>query len=188
MNLFALSRRRTRRRERGSVFVIVLLALVVLTILGLALAFVTQGELQIGANERVITHMFYASDSGISIAIARVLASALRDEVTLTLPSSKTIAGGGTTKNLRDDLYITRFIPILASACAMCQINNDTAYNQPQKRVNNVVTVYASRIGSDGGQDTTLSQTTLSSMVDLQPVPLPADAAASTGDINKLKY
>ena len=36
--------------------------------------------------------------------------------------------------------------------------------------------------------DVTLAQTTLSSMVDVQPVPLPADAAASTGDITKLKY
>ena len=42
------------RSEAGSAYVITLLALVVLTILALSLALVTQTEVQVGSNERTV--------------------------------------------------------------------------------------------------------------------------------------
>ena len=55
------------RSEEGSSYVIALLALFVLTILGLALVVLTQNEVQIGANERTINRVFYAAEAGAAV-------------------------------------------------------------------------------------------------------------------------
>ena len=64
---------RKRAHQQGSAYVITLLALVVLTILALSLTLVTQSEMQIGTNERIIQRIFYAADSGIAATTARAL-------------------------------------------------------------------------------------------------------------------
>ena len=65
----------SRRHEAGSAYIITLLALVVLTILALTLALVTQTEVQVGANEKTANRTFYAADSGLGIAAAEALTS-----------------------------------------------------------------------------------------------------------------
>ena len=62
-----------RPAERGSAYLVALLVLVLLTIIGLSLSLITQTEMQIGANERLIERSFYVADSGISLATARTL-------------------------------------------------------------------------------------------------------------------
>ena len=62
-----------RRAQRGSAFVIVLLAILLLTTLGLSLALVTETEMQMGGNERVINQTFYAADSGLQAALGKLL-------------------------------------------------------------------------------------------------------------------
>jgi len=64
-----------RSSEAGSAYVITLLALVVLTILALSLALVTQTEVQVGANEKTVNRTFYAADSGLGISVAEILAN-----------------------------------------------------------------------------------------------------------------
>ena len=61
------------RSEAGSAYVITLLALVVLTILALSLALVTQTEVQVGSNERTVSRTFYSADSGLGVAVAEAL-------------------------------------------------------------------------------------------------------------------
>ena len=65
--------KRRNSSEAGSAYIMVLLALVVLTIMGLSLSFMTQTELQIGANERVTTRVFYAADAAVDAALANVM-------------------------------------------------------------------------------------------------------------------
>lgn len=55
----------------GSVFIVALLALVLLTVIGLSLALVTETEMLLGGNEQVITETFYASETGVSVAIGQ---------------------------------------------------------------------------------------------------------------------
>jgi hypothetical protein len=62
-----------RASEAGSAYLVAILALVVLTIVGLALALITQTEMQIGSNERSVERAFYAADSGIALATAKTL-------------------------------------------------------------------------------------------------------------------
>ena len=67
-------RRRTRRAwddERGSVFIVALLALVLLTVIGLSLALVTETEMLLGGNEKIITETFYAAEVGVNVAIGQ---------------------------------------------------------------------------------------------------------------------
>ncbi|HEX2551919.1 MAG TPA: PilX N-terminal domain-containing pilus assembly protein, partial [Nocardioidaceae bacterium] len=63
------------RREAGSAYLTTLLALVVLTILAMALIFVTGTEVQVATNERNINRTFYSADSGLGVAAGQVLVS-----------------------------------------------------------------------------------------------------------------
>lgn len=65
--------RNRRGGERGSIFIIVLLALVLLTVIGLSLALITETEMLIGSNERITTETFYAAEIGVSAAVAQLL-------------------------------------------------------------------------------------------------------------------
>ena len=67
---------RAAEKERGSVFVVALLALVMLTVIGLSLALVTETEMLLGGNEQVITENFYAGDAGAAVAIGQALLGA----------------------------------------------------------------------------------------------------------------
>ena len=71
---------RTLRRQQGSVYILALLVLLILTIVGLALSLVTQSEMQIGVNERLGHQAFHAATSGIDIAMAKALGLTLTAE------------------------------------------------------------------------------------------------------------
>ena len=64
---------RASNAERGSVFIVALLALVLLTVIGLSLALVTETEMLLGGNEQIITETFYASETGVSVAIGQAM-------------------------------------------------------------------------------------------------------------------
>ncbi len=65
---------RTRRQgERGSIFIVALMVLVMLTVIGLSLALVTETEMLIGGNEQVIHETFYAAETGLSVAVSQLL-------------------------------------------------------------------------------------------------------------------
>jgi hypothetical protein len=64
-----------RDEEKGSAFVITLLAMVVLGIILLSLSVITQTERQIAANELTSNRVLYASDSGLNLGVAKLLTS-----------------------------------------------------------------------------------------------------------------
>jgi hypothetical protein len=65
--------RSRRRSEAGSAYIIALLVLVVLSLLGLGLALISQTEVQIGANELTSHRALYNAENGIHLALARKL-------------------------------------------------------------------------------------------------------------------
>ncbi len=161
------------RHQRGTAFILVLLALVVLTIFGVALTFITQAELQVGANERLANRAFYTADSGIGIMTARVLVKNDRSPQTLT--TSSTVLGASSA--VTDEVDSSAFMPILDAPCNLCQINNSTSYNSNYKRVNNLVTSTGSRVGiAADGTRSVLAQQVLSAMVDIQPTQIDANS------------
>src|SRR5262249_39687301 len=130
-----------RRGEQGSSYVIALLALFVLTILGLALVVVTQNEVQIGANERTINRVFDAADSGLEVGAAQTLTSRDYAPMTLTLPESHP---GGPNNNIAEVVHVTALTPIAIARCNWCPAN---ANGVPQFfKVNHVVNATSDRL------------------------------------------
>lgn len=62
-----------RHGERGSVFIVALMVLVMLTVIGLSLALVTETEMLIGGNEQVINETFFAAETGLAVAVTQLM-------------------------------------------------------------------------------------------------------------------
>jgi hypothetical protein len=170
------------RSEAGSAYVITLLALVVLTILALSLALVTQTEVQVGSNERTVSRMFYAADSGLGVAVAEALLVNNNPDSPAGLPSSRTVllnkvsvgAGSSLSTNVADRVTISAFVPIQYVRCDLCQSEEG---KQKFWRVNHAVSATSERIawtgsGAPPADATLLGQKTLSGMFQFEPWPL----------------
>jgi Tfp pilus assembly protein PilX len=168
-------------RERGSAYVVTLLALVVLTILALSLTLVTQSEMQIGVNERIIQRVFYAADSGVAATTARALVTNDFSGRTVILEEPDTSA----LMNHRSSVEISPLVPILDSPCNLCEVNNAGTYSErAYRKIGHAVTVNASRIG--GPDDTRTAFKTISAMIDFQPWKDPPQAYLPIDDPTEL--
>ncbi len=167
-----------RGSEAGSAYIITLLALVVLTILALSLALVTQTEIQIGANEKTVNRIFYSADTGLGIAAATALTSSSYAGRTVLL--NRTITLGNL--NTADRVTISPMVPISTVRCNWCPANDDGV---PKFwRVNHFVSATAQRIAWDGNTWNGISnpppaglavlgQKRLSGMFEFEPWPTP---------------
>ena len=168
-----------RRGERGSSYVIALMALFVLTILGLALVVMTQNEVQIGANERTINRVFFAADSGLGVAAAKTLTA--RD-YTPTVMSLKEGTPGGGNNQIAEVVSVTGLMPLSISRCNWCPAN---ANGVPQFfKVNHVVNATADRLAWNGAgappsTATNLGEKVLGVMYEFQPWPSPPTSSVS---------
>lgn len=174
------------QRQHGSAYIVTLLALVVLTILALSLTLITQSEMQIGANERIIQRIFYAADSGIAATTARALVTNDFSGRTLVLEEPDT----NQLLNFRNNVEISPLVPILDSPCNLCEINNAGTYSErAYRKINHAVTVNASRLG--GADDTQTAFKTISAMIDFQPWKDPPQAYLPIDDpdaLAKIKF
>ena len=162
--------------ERGSAFIVALLVLVVLTIVGLALTFMTQTEMRIGANEREANRTFYASDSGIQVSTAATLWTANTSQ-TLQIVLNTTLQDTGVSTapptTFYDQVVVTPLYAIHNQPCPFCQVNQ----NQQVKYsyTTHVVNVTTSRMGSNGPAANpftqVMAQKIVASMIGLQPSP-----------------
>ncbi len=158
---------RFRRPQRGSVYIITLVVLLVLTVLGLSTVLITQSEMQIGVNERLNETMFYAAGSGIDLATAKALTIPDLRAMRLDHVVPRTLPG----LNVRNRVDISKFRPILISPCDLCQINEGLSY----AKQNHQVQAAASRIGWQGPPSpvpadvTPLAQSVLEMMIAFQP-------------------
>jgi Tfp pilus assembly protein PilX len=132
----------TRRGERGSAYVAVLLALVVLTIIGLSLVMVTQTEVQLGANERTITRTLYGADSGIQISVVRHLL--LPNDDAFTFIQNRAQLGG---VQIAERVQTSQFKPISTANCDWCPANEN---GDKYVTVNNTVTSTGQRVSWSG--------------------------------------
>ena len=71
-------------KESGSAYILVLMVLLVLTLLGLVLAFITQSEVEVGANERTVNRVFYGAEAGVTAAVTNLLIANDRSAQDLT--------------------------------------------------------------------------------------------------------
>ncbi len=115
------SPRTGRPSEAGSAYLATLLVLVVLTILGLSLAVITQTEVLIGGSEKQATRQLFNANSGINIATATEMVSAGSAAHKFTLPDphgDDLRPGHGRSPTRSAPLPTSRFTP--ASATSAC--------------------------------------------------------------------
>lgn len=172
---FSPASRRRPRVSAGSAYLVTLLALVVLTIMALGLSRVTQSEVLIGSNERTIQRVFYAADSGISIATANALVSADYSAKVVTLAEPGSLLG------VEYEVELSPFFPLMNAPCNLCQINDAGQYGGKQFFKNDYgVTSIATR--GDAAGTAVLARKTISALVEVQPQDLPVSALEPLGD------
>lgn len=160
-----------RRGEEGSAYIVALLAMVILTIVGLSLSLLTQTEMQLGDNERSAQRVFYAAEAGFSPSVAKALLDADYQPLELSLSEAGNLFG------LHNEVEVSAFFPILATPCDLCEINNAGAYGTKQYfEVTHAVTARGMRVGEDSAASGPIAQKTVSVMVDIQPSEALAEA------------
>lgn len=75
--------------ERGSVFVVALMVLVMLTVIGLSLALVTETEMLIGGNEQVISETQVVAEAGTAASIGQLMVANATDSKCLGVIASE---------------------------------------------------------------------------------------------------
>jgi len=173
-----------RPSEAGSAYLAALIVLVLLTIIGLSLSLITQTEMQIGSNERLIERAFYAADSGISLATAETLVTRRPAWSQIhTLPDLKNTL-------LQHKLDVSPFYPIGSAPCNLCDVNNAGQYGETNYyRVNHAVTSTAMREVT--GTTVSLAEKSITAMVEFQPWELPPEAVLAIQDdaqLAKIKF
>ena len=174
--------------ERGSAYVTVLLALVVLTILAMALLLITQTEVRVGANERVANRTFYSADSGLGVAAAEALARGRY--VTTTLILNETQTGD---QKVADRVEVLPLVPVLTVRCDWCPANDDGV---PEFwKVHHAATATAQRVSWSAADPLPPADAqvhaskTLSAMFEFQPWPTPpVESIADPEALRKIKF
>jgi Tfp pilus assembly protein PilX len=165
--------RRESSREEGSAYLVALLGLVVLTLLGLTLSVITQTEMKMGSNERVLQRVFYAADSGFGASLSRAMVQGDFSGKTYTLADTSSPAAF----NFRHSIDVTPLVPVLSAPCNLCQINNAGTYGAKQyHKVSHAVAVDALRVGGEIDNPSLVAQKALSAMLDVQPMESTPDA------------
>lgn len=168
-------RRIDLRSESGSVYLLALLVLLILTILGLALTLATEGEMQLGRNEELSKRNFYSADTGVAIATAKALVVPDLRSANIELVEPSDTPG----LNLRNRIEISALAPVQSGPCNLCQINPDS----PFLGIQHTLSVTSTRIGWTGEPDrppvdpVPLAQERMSVLVSFQPWRIETSAA-----------
>jgi hypothetical protein len=170
---------RHRKGESGSAYIIALMVLLVLTILGLALALVTQSGVQVGANERLVNRVFYASDSAIGEATMRALYAGDYRARIVDIPD----LGAPSGVNLATRISTSPFVPILDAPCHLCEINQGNDFYT----INHAINATSTRIGTTGSDEVPQAEKSLGVMLEIQPLQHNAEAARNLSDEAQLR-
>ena len=149
-----------RAGERGSAYLFALLALLVLTVIGLSLVVITQTEVQIGGAEKSASRVLFGADSGLRIqfGLSRFAATKPRKMILETATVGST--------DLEESVDVSPFFPIYSGPCSLCTVNlGDDRY----WAINYVVNAQAQRIGTAGTSTAPQASRRLSQMFFIQP-------------------
>lgn len=167
----------SRTGERGSAFVIALLVLVILTILGLSLAFITSGEVEVAKNERQINRVFYTADSGVAVAAARAMFN-----IGTPVDVDFTDKAGLPTAGVRNTTSLPAAVLINQTLCDLCSVGNDIEYGDVvYKKVTRVLTSEAKRV--DDAKSAVLGRKKVVATLEMLPM---QESVAPALEINAL--
>jgi hypothetical protein len=167
---------RNRDAQSGSAYIVVVIGLLVLSLLGLSLAFVTETEHLIGNNERTLERVLYAADAGINVAVAKALVLPDNRGLRLEIPDPQITQLDLPDPNVNTDFTqqnevdVTPLRPLLIAPCNLCSVN----WGEEYARIDHGVAALVTRMGWNGSgprpsAPTPLARKTVSVMVDFQP-------------------
>lgn len=166
-----------RRAERGSAYLFVLLALLVLTILGMSVVVITQTEVQIGAAEKTVTRVLYGADAGARIQLAQKMVGNEGRKTRYNFLAD-VVAVGAT---LTEDVDTSPILVAYKGDCNLCTINEDS--ENKKAAINFVTNAQGRRIGVAGSSTTPQANKLVSIMYFVQPQDEPiADLGLRTFD------
>ena len=165
------------RREEGSAYIIALMALFLLTILGISVSLVTQTEILASSQERTIERTFYAAEAGLEVAIARALGQG--DYGPATHIAQRTELEQGAILQMQERVESSTFFCMGDAPCNLCSINQGSQW----VRRNHMLSVNAERSGiGPGGEEVAIGRKSLSDMVDVEPTQVIVDCLAELPD------
>lgn len=120
---------RNIERERGSVFIVALMVLVMLTVIGLSLALVTETEMLIGGNEQVINETFFAAETALSAGVTQLMVANSTDgkclgQLAVDTDNSTRMLG---VRTLGYSVDITNLYPVSFDVAAYSKANEGSA-------------------------------------------------------------
>ena len=175
------------KSQEGMAYILALLVMLVLTMVGVSLAGITSTERQIAASERSVQRVLYTADWGIDASTARALVQADYSSGTYTVAGED--VPHAAALNMRHEIEVSPFVPILAAACNLCQVNGAGQYGT--KSYFMVTHAVASRSTRMVGVGAATSSKTLASMLDVQPWQLPVESLmplTQPAELAKVKF
>src|ERR1044072_954569 len=186
---------RRRSSESGSAYIIALMALVVLSILGLGLALITQTEMQVGAGEMTYQRLLYSADSGTSRAVASAFAHYDCSPIAgsdYKIPDQDLSTVMSNSK-LRQEVSVTASIMVMSPPCPLCKVNNATgsqeAGQQDYYELHHVLSADPERRRGTSPTSPSLGKRTVGTFFSLQPWPINPDCQkiVGTDEASKVK-
>jgi hypothetical protein len=172
------SRPRLRPEPDGSAYLVAILALALLTGVGLVTALIAQSEMLIGANERAVQGLFYAAESGLAASLARALANDDYTPAVLDLPDRR---GGAVSHRVET----STFQMVLSAPCNLCEVGAPDYGASRFRRLAFAVTARARRDSVGGGLWS--GAAAQSTVIEVQPWPPPSATSVWTEDPGSAK-
>ncbi len=116
------------RRESGSAYLATLLLLVLLTLIGLSLAVITQTEVFIGGSEKLTTRTYYNAASGVHLMNTYKMVANDTSAQDWRI-RQRTISMFGTALTATERIQTSPYFPISRRPCNLCMMNDDNAMN-----------------------------------------------------------
>ena len=167
------------RNQEGSAYLIALMALFLLTILGISVSLVTQTEILASSQERIIERTFYAAEAGLEASIARALGDG--DFGPVEHIANRNALEQGELMNVQERVQSSPFYCMADTPCNLCSINQGSQY----VRRNHMVAVNATRSGvTSDGTSIPVGRKSLSSQVNVEPMQTIVDCLAELPSAN----
>ncbi|KAB2962207.1 MAG: hypothetical protein F9K16_09720 [Thermoanaerobaculia bacterium] len=162
--------------ERGSAYLFALLVLLVLTVIGLSLAVITQTEVQIGGAEKSAVRVLYGADTGVRMQFA---AFATTNSAPMTRYDLDVADIAGAT--LTEIVDTAPYLPMYLGPCGLCSQN--VGSDDRKFAINFVTNALGRRLGTVGSTDLPQASKLVSLMYFVQPQNEPVvDVALRTFD------
>ena len=163
----------TRGREAGSAYIIALMALFLLTILGISLSLVTQTEVLAGSQERTIERTFYAAESGLEVSIAQALGEGNFGPV--QHKTQRASVEQGALMQVEEDVQSSPFFCMGDAPCNFCSINQGSTW---VKRNHMLASNATRQAVIDASNQVAVGRKQITEMVDVEPMQTILDCLA----------